>query len=205
MTMQDPLSNFSNPPQRQNNNYVLIIIIVLIAVLVGGWLMFRKNKEPEKAKVVTTEAVTPTPTEKPVIDKKSVRIQVLNGTGTPGQAGEAVGLLKDAGYKPDNIKSANAKEFKNTTTTIAAKDGFNEVANDMKDVLKESFDSIEIDSIPLDKDSEFDIVVTTGGKIYEEPTSTPSPTQNPTPTTSTTTTPTPTLTPTATQTPTPTL
>jgi hypothetical protein len=202
--MQETVSTFSNPPQRPKNKYPLVVMVIVAVVLIGGWLMLRKSKEPDKTKVVITTTVTPTEADKPKIDKDSVKIQVLNGTGTPGQAGEAVELLKDAGYSTDNITSANAKEFANKTTLIEVKDGFDEVANDVKDALKEKFDSINIESAFLDKDSEYDVVVTTGGKIYEEPTATPSPSKSPTPTTTTTTTPTPTLTTTPTLTPTPT-
>lgn len=181
----------------------IIVFIVIIAAIFGGMLLLRQPKKTEQSKTDLIEKKEPSPTEKPEIDKKSVKIQVLNGTGTPGQAGTAVEILKKTGYNPDNIKTANADEFNNTVTTISAKDGFDDVASDVKDALKTTFDEIKIDSTPLDKDSEFDIVVTTGGKKFEE--ATPTPTQGPTstPTTEATTTPTPTLTPTSSPTPTP--
>jgi hypothetical protein len=89
---------------------------------------------------------------------------------------------------------------------MTAKDGFDDVANDAKDALKTTFDEIKIDSTYLDKDSEFDIVVTTGGKKVEEATPTTSiisptnPTASPTqsPTTTTALTPSPTSSPTPT-------
>ncbi|MBI5127497.1 LytR C-terminal domain-containing protein [Candidatus Roizmanbacteria bacterium] len=201
--MQNQEPAFLNSPQKPKNKYPLLIFVAVVVALVGSWLILRQKKEPEKTKVVITKTVTPTQADKPKINKESIKIQVLNGTGTPGQANEAVELLKDAGYSAENIKSTNAEEFNHTSTSIQAKEGFEDVANNIKDALKETFDEIEIDSTNLDKDSEFDIVVTTGGKIFETPTPTASPTQSPTPTTQTTTTPTPTLTLTPTPTPTP--
>src|SRR5437763_8547251 len=53
-----------------------------------------------------------------------LKIQVQNGTGTPGQAGTAVEAIKKAGYNSDNIKTANATNFNNSSTTISAKAGF---------------------------------------------------------------------------------
>jgi hypothetical protein len=104
----------------------------------------------------------------------------------------------------DNIKTANAKEFTNTVTTIAVKEGFDSLSSDIKDALSSTFDTIEIDTTPLDKDSDFDIVVTTGGKKFEETTPTKAITQTTTstsPTTSATPTSGPTTTTTATPTP----
>ena len=195
--MIDTISPYSNQQggSKKKKIAVMIGVVVIIAALIGGILMLRQPKRTDQTKVAVVENKEPSPTEKPKIDKKSVKIQVFNGTGTPGQAGIAVEALKKAGYNPDNIKTANAEEFNNTITTITARAGFEEVASDVKDALKTTFDEIKIDSTYLDKDSEFDIVVTTGGKKFEEvtPTTIITPTQNPTPSpTSTTTTPTPT-------------
>ncbi|MFH0979561.1 MAG: LytR C-terminal domain-containing protein [Candidatus Roizmanbacteria bacterium] len=204
--MIDPISyNPSEQPiTMRKKNPSLIIMIIIILVLVSGFYIIKQSNKIKETKTTVAENKEPSPTEKPKIDKKSVKIQVLNGTGTPGQAGVAVEVLKKAGYNPDNIKTANADEFNNTITTIATKDGFADVASDIKDALKTTFDEIKIDSTLLDKDSEFDIVITTGGKKFEE--ATPTPTLNPTssPTSAATTpTSTPTLTPTSTPTPTP--
>ena len=203
--MTDPVSPYLNQPvegKKKNSTVVVVIVIVIIAVLIGSFFIFRQSGKTEQTKVAVTETIKPSPTEKPKIDKKSVKIQVLNGTGTPGQAGDAVEALEDAEYDSDNIKTANAEEFDNSVTTIAVKDGFEDVANDVKDALKTIFDKIEIDSTRLDEDGEFDVVVTTGGKKFVEATPTASaitptdseadPTESPTATPTSTLTPTPT-------------
>jgi len=176
---------------------------IIIAVLVGSIFVFRQPKWTDQTKVSVVEKKGPSPTAKPKIDKKSVQIQVLNGTGTPGQAGIAVEVIEKVGYNPDNIKTDNAEEFNNTITTIDVKDGFDDVASDIKDALKTTFDEIKINSAYLDSDNEFDIIITTGGKKFEEatPTTSTTPTQSPSPSPTNeviTTTPTPTLTPTPT-------
>lgn len=186
---------------KNNKTMMIIIVVVVLATLVGGYFFWQqqqsKNTEEKKAMVEESKEPTPTPspTKKP-IDRKIVKIQVLNGTGTPGQAGTAVKALTDAGYKEENIKTGNAEEYNHTKTTISAKEGFEDAAEDIKKSLEADFDNVEVESTKLDKDSEFDIVVTTGGEIFEEPTGKPTlkptlSTSSPTPTsTSTTTTPT---------------
>jgi len=197
--MIDTDSLYSNQQGGSKNKKVTIVVfIIIVAAVLGGILLLRQPKEMEQTKDVIIKNKEPSPTEKPEIDKKSVKIQVVNGTGTPGQAGATVEALKNAGYDSDNIKTVNAEEFNNTTTTITVKDGFDDVASDIKDALKTTFDEIKIDSTNLDKNSEFDIIVTTGGKKFEEVTPTPAITtsQSPTPSPTITTTPTPTPAPT---------
>lgn len=188
-------TNFSYPshqPKKNNKTMLFVVIGILLAVLIGWFFMTQQPKKTDEVKNdVVVEEKTPTPTtEKPKIDKSSVKIQVINGTGTPGQAGIVVKALEDAGYSADNIKTGNAEEFDNSTTSITARDNFEEIVSDIKEVLKSTFDKITVVSPNLDKDSEFDIVVVTGGKIFE--------TVTPTVSVTVTVTTTPTLTPTPT-------
>jgi len=194
--MDDNLNTFPNLPKKNNKAPLIIIGVVLVAAVIGGYIMFNQPKKTEEKKEVVAEKNEPTPTEKPKIEKSSVKIQVINGTGTPGQAG----------YSADNIKTGNAEEFDNKVTTIEAKINFEEIVSNMKDELKSTFDEITVKSTNLDEDSEFDVVIVTGGKIFvtATPTKSASPTGSPTPspTSQSTTTPTPTVTLTLTQTPT---
>ncbi len=206
--MDNTRPDYSNTPTvtKKSKLPIIIICIVFIFALLGGIFLFSKNnvsKQPEVAGIAT-ETPTPSPTPTPTIDKKSVKIQVLNGTGTPGQALKVASTLKNAGYNPDNIKTGNSSDNL-ATASIASKAGFESIAGDMKTVLNSDFPDIAISSSQLGTTSEFDIVITTGGKKYEAPkvTSTPTPTgtadtATPTPTTTTTPTSAPTLTPTPT-------
>ncbi len=199
--MQEPISPSLNPQTPSSSKKLPVIVIaIILAALIGGFLILRQPKKTQETNAATATPSQPTPTEKPKIDKKTVKIQVLNGTGTPGQAGKAVEELKKAGYDANNIKTANASDFNHSVTNVAAKSGFEDIANDVKQALSTIFDNVQIDSTTLSKDGEFDIVVTTGGKKFEEPTSTPKPTSQ---VASPTNTPTPTVAPTNTPTPTP--
>ena len=179
---------------------IIIGLVVLVIVIVGIFLFTRKSGKTEGNKDSISPTQEATPTEKPKVEKSAVKIQVLNGTGTPGQAGKAVKVLEDAGYRTDNIKSDNAEKYDNTITTVSSKSGFEDIASDIKSNLQSTFDEVTVESINLATDSEFDIVIVTGGKLYEESSSSstssssssssssstssvaPSPTSTPTPT-----------------------
>lgn len=191
---------------RKKKSPLGLIIIIIIVVVVAGFLILRQSKKTEQNKEAASVTTEPTPTEAPKVDKTTVKIQVQNGTGTPGQASTVVDALKNAGYNSDNIKTANADEYTNEVTTITAKSGFEDTAADIKSSLESTFTEINISSDKLDSTSDFDIVIVTGGKSYTgTPTLTTEPVETTTPNPSDTTTPTETPMPTETLTPTPTI
>lgn len=195
--MEETAFSYSSQPKKSNKTMLFVIVGILLAVLIGWFFMTQQPKKTDEVKNdVVVQEKTPTPTtEKPKIEKSSVKVQVINGTGTPGQAGIVVKALEDAGYSADNIKTGNAEEFDNSTTSITARDNFEEIVDNIKEVLKPTFEKITVISPNLDEKSEFDIVIVTGGKIFE--------TVTPTTSVTVTVTTTPTLTPTLTPTPTP--
>lgn len=211
--MDNTTQDYSNPPTvtKKSKLPIIIIAVVLIVAISAGAILLSRNKPSKPPEVAgsTTVAPTQSPTAgvTPAVDKQSVKIQVLNGTGTPGQAAKVTASLKTAGYNGDNMKTGNSPDTV-TTSSIAAKAGFESIAADMKTVLSADFPDIDVSSAPLDTSSDFDIVVTTGGQQYVAPTATPTPTGSDTPTptptgTGDTPTPTPTITDTPTPTPTP--
>ncbi|MFH0772948.1 MAG: LytR C-terminal domain-containing protein [bacterium] len=192
-------------PIRQNKGrnktpFVVVGAVILVAILVG-FLITRQPQKGEEKKDVVIEKKEPSPTEKPKIEKASVKVQVLNGTGTPGEAGVVVKALEEAGYKSENIKSGNAGKYDHSVTTVSARIDFEEIVNNIKDILEPTFGEITVDSSNLNADSEFDVIITTGGKLFETPTPSVTVTNSPTP--STTIAPTSTPSPTPSPTPTP--
>lgn len=191
--MEETIAPYQNPQFKKSkvSGTVWVVLFAVAVILIGGFVLSRQQKkQPEAKKDVNVEKKEPSPTAKPKIEKSSVKIQVVNGTGTPGQAGIVVKALESAGYSADNIKTSNAEKFDNVTTTITARADFDEIANDVKSVLKSTFEEITIDSSNLNTDSEFDIVVITGGKLFEVVSATPSatlaPSSSPSPTVSVT-------------------
>lgn len=185
-------------PKQKNSNLVIIIgIAILVMLVVGGFFFMKQSpkKTVETNKVVVTK--TPTPTEKPKIDKSTVKIQVVNGTGIEGQAAIVIKALTEAGYNSDNIKSSNAEIFDSAVFMITGRTDFNDIINDIVTILKPSFSNITISSSNLDETNLFDIVVLTGSETST--TTTISPTESITstmdPTTIPTSDPSPTISP----------
>jgi hypothetical protein len=170
-----------------------MVMIVIIAAVIIGALVTRQPKKTEEKKDVVTETPSPTPTEAPKIEKSSVKIQVQNGTGTPGQAGDVVKALEEAGYSSENITSTNADSYDHTTAVISARANYDQIVSDIKDTLKSTLPDFSGGSKLLDEGSEYDVVIITGGKLFETPT--PSASASATPTPNATATPSPTPTP----------
>jgi hypothetical protein len=171
----------TQPPKKNNLNPMLVVGGVLLVAFVVSFLIIRQPKKvEEKKETVVIENSTPSPTEVSKIDKKTVKIQVQNGTGTPGQAGLVVKDLERAGFLVDNIKTGNAEAYDNKTTIITTKENFAQVIPDIEDSLKSTFDKFAVGSPNLGSTSEFDVVIVTGGKIFESPTLAPTSTSTPT-------------------------
>jgi flagellar basal body-associated protein FliL len=170
--MDTQTTTYVSPRRKKNRTMAIIIIVIVVLLVIGGLFMMQKSGKNTET-VSLTPAVSPTqepsPTPTPKIDKSSVKIQVQNGTGTPGQAAKTVEALTKAGYSADNIKTGNASENVKVTT-IKIQSGYENVAEDIKKSLAEMFTSFEIDSTKLEDSSEFNVIVTTGGEEYEEPT-----------------------------------
>jgi hypothetical protein len=204
-TTFQPFSFPTQPPKKKSNKTPLMIVVIVIIALAIGFFFLRRSEQNQSENELTptpTEAFEELPIEEPspTVNKNELKIQILNGTGKPGQAAQALTLLKDADFNDSNITTGNAKNYSTQPTTIKIKKGLDSYATEIKNQLQKNFDEVKIDSNYLDAIEDYDIVITTGGKKYEEPTATPAPT-------STTSTPSPTLTPTTTptNTPTPTL
>jgi hypothetical protein len=180
---------------------LIIVVIVIVTLVIGFFLLRRPSQQQseEKLSPTPTEAFEQLPTEEPspAVKKDELKIQILNGTGKPGQAAQVLTLLKDADFNYSNIKTGNADQYKTQPTLISVKKGLDGFAKEIKSLLEKNFDEVKIDSNYLDAIEDYDIIITTGGKKYEEPTSTPAPTSttstpSPSPTTTTTPTPSPT-------------
>ena len=189
--------NIGNLPKKKKNSSMLVVIVtILIIVAVAGFILIRSRKQNKQTQATVagtaTEETTPMPSPTPQIDKQSVKIQVLNGTGMPGQAASVITDLTKAGFNPDNIQANNASDYDHSATTVATKSGFTGIVDDIKNALNSTFNNVSIDSAPLDDTNSYDVIITTGGKKYIAPTNTPTPEATETPS----------ITPTATVTPT---
>ncbi|SEB98123.1 LytR cell envelope-related transcriptional attenuator [Paramicrobacterium humi] len=72
---------------------------------------------PAETSASPTPTETTTPTAEPTIDPKAL-VQVLNGTTTPGLAGDGKDKLAAAGWTDSNITASNASDTSITTSTV---------------------------------------------------------------------------------------
>ena len=118
--------------------------------------LFSKNT-PTPVPSPTPEA--PTPTTAPAIDRTTVRIKVLNGSGIPGKASDVKEFLNTKGY--EEILTGNADAFDYETTVVQIKKENNSelqklISQDIaSQVPKPTFEA-------LDEDEASDIVIVVG-------------------------------------------
>lgn len=102
---------------------------------------------------------TSTPTPTPAFKKEDVRIEVYNGSGVVGKAGQVVAILKNLGYS-ESLNKGNADKFDYDKTLIEAtseKIGlFDMLAKDLSGY------TISPTKQNLDKTSVADVVITIG-------------------------------------------
>lgn len=99
---------------------------------------------PTSAVTVVTPTLTPSPT--PAIDRKTVKVKVLNGSGTRGKAAEVKDIIKKAGY--EEILTGNADNFDYTTSEIQVKATDKTLGETMKSDLKDYVSNPTITTIP---------------------------------------------------------
>jgi hypothetical protein len=132
------------------------MLIMKSNLLGGATAKLQPKTTSPVTEVSPTKATTPTPV--PEIDRKSINVKVLNGTGTAGQATEVKDILKEAGYI--DILTGNADNFEYKTTEIQVKKSNPELGTTMKTDLKAHVVSPKITT--LDEDSAADVIIIFG-------------------------------------------
>jgi hypothetical protein len=129
MTSEEDTVRPSRMEQVQNTNEGLftkhnIFLLVGIAAVCAGIffailyfnILSLPKTLPGFAQPTPTPLPTSTPTPTPAFDKASLSVSVLNGTGTPGQAGQVKSIMSGMGYS--TIETGNADSTDTTTTTV---------------------------------------------------------------------------------------
>jgi len=105
---------------------VFLWAIGVIGIVVGiGFLIISMSRGSIK---MPTIAVKPTPTSvpiptavpTPVIDRKSLKIQILNGSGTAGVAGTLKALLEEKGYTVAGTGNAKTYDYKSMEIQVTS-------------------------------------------------------------------------------------
>jgi len=110
-----------------------------------------------------TKVSPPTPTQI-VLNPADYQIQILNGSGVSGAAGDVETILNDDGFT--DTTAGNASEFGFTDTEVAMKsDAPKALFGKIKSSLS-GYSVVEVTSLP--SDGEFDVVITVGTTRNDE-------------------------------------
>lgn len=155
--------------------FFTIVVIISALVFFAGMLYFQSSKQipqlPQfdfmntfaKPSPTPTPEATPTPTPEP-ISFEDYSVQVLNGSGVSGAAGDVASTLEDEGFV--DVAASNADNQDYTETEVSMK---GEVPEEVFDSLADILDGYTLTlSEALDDDSEFDIVITLGSGLSED-------------------------------------
>jgi hypothetical protein len=172
------------PTPKKNRTGLIITVIIIIILVAGGYYFFKAQTNKAQPTPTPTTALMPTetPTETPtstpsgtvtpsttvsptvrpttgaVEEATELNIEVLNGSGTVGAAGEVRDYLAGKGYK--NIDTGNADNFDYTNITINIKESRKAFLTDIQDALKDKYTLDE--SGTLSADSTYDVVIIVG-------------------------------------------
>ena len=177
--------SYTSTPMPQKKKSPLWIFMALAVILILGGIFFLAKKSLNKAStspspvagVQTVEPqalVEPTATPAPV-DKENIKIQILNGTGIPGEASYLQGKLRTLGYT--DVVAANAEDQDYTGTQVTFSSSVpEEVVDEITTELKDIYETV---TTKTGSTTSYDIIIITG--LQKGATAKPSATSTPTP------------------------
>jgi len=170
----------NNQPQDQKNNlkqkilavlgiglFILAAVLILVAfgIIKNPFTNISEQIPTQQTEQLSQEASNPsheatqTSGLKSKLNKSEIKIQVLNGTGSQGQAGKVQTILENLGY--DNIETTNAQSSNNQVALLNYTDSVSdEMLSEIKSALSEIFEVIN--SIEDNEQFVYNIVITTG-------------------------------------------
>lgn len=153
-------------PQKSNssNSFPKIILLIpLFLLIITFFVIFGSKIKSDNQSISPAVSITPTaipsPTPTP-INVASLKIKVLNGTGTAGQASEVVKLLETKKFTV--ASTGNAANYDFTQTLVEVKKTVSQEAISLLTQALGNDFSPKISDKSLSDSSDFDIIITTG-------------------------------------------
>ncbi|MGD8744352.1 MAG: LytR C-terminal domain-containing protein [Candidatus Woesebacteria bacterium] len=173
--LKDIKSEGDEEPKGGRGKFFLIffIVVILLGAIGGGIYYYQTNLkqtseiEPQPSEdrvVVPTESMETEEeaTESAEMESADYSVQVLNGSGVPGEAGNVAEILEETGF--EGIDTGNADSYDYVETQVQMKEG---VPDSVYETIKESLEDnyiIEQSDETLSEDSDFDIIVLVGSE-----------------------------------------
>lgn len=166
--LTEPLT-YSGGQRQPSFSFKKLLPVVLVVAgglfLIGGGLsVYRRaisNRQEEELQPIPTPIEEATPTPEPEFDRAELKIQVLNGTGTPGVAGEAADFLENKGYQ--NVKTGNADSYEYDETIIQIKEEKADFLDQLRDDLTDEY-VLAAETETLEEDADFDVIIILGAE-----------------------------------------
>ncbi len=142
-----------------------LVVIIVLAVIGGGIYVAQKAMKGKEAPAAPSTTPTPAPveeTETPAeseLKREDLKLQVLNGSGVPGRAGEAKDFLEGLGYS--GIEVGNADSYDYEETEVSFKEDKQDYLELLTDDLAEEY-KLATETGILEEESDFDAVVIIG-------------------------------------------
>lgn len=159
-----------NVPQegKKGGNIKKLFVILLVVALAGGGAVFlllsgRQQKTeapaPSTSSEASVEPIVQTTPEPTILPREEYSINILNGTGVPGDAGIAQDVLENAGFT--TITTGNAEVFDYDLTEIGTNEEIpEEIVIAIREALSQEYELAE--NYLLTPDSDYDVVIITG-------------------------------------------
>lgn len=151
---------------KKNLKPLLLIGVFALITFLGVYLFIKKpwvKKGGEEAlpslPTATPKAASSTVTPELNINRKDIKVKILNGSGMSGKAGEMASFLEDLGYQV--IGTGNADTFDYEETVIKIKEEKRDVFSHLTNDLKSAY-TVSSEEVILEKDEEADAVVIVG-------------------------------------------
>lgn len=189
-------------PQNGKAKWLILLVIIVLAVAGGGYFLLKGANEVEEPLATPevqgidfvstpTPETTPTSTSTPTpANKADIEITILNGTGTPGDAGLLQTQLKSMGFS--KTETGNATTQGATTTVMTYSGSISKtIVDELSAKLKTLYTKVELKTGTPTKG---DIEIITGSRkgvaaATTKPSGTPSGSGTPKPSTSASPTP----------------
>ena len=191
------VSNVPGKKKKSKNGLIIALFVMGLVLVIGGiFLVIGKDKVEEEVEptpdsfiIYDEEEEEPGAASEPV-EKESISVQILNGTGIPGEASYLKEQLEDLGFV--DIEAANASDQSYSATKVTFS---SDLPDELIDEVMDEIEKIYEDSTSSTKSSQdYDIMIITGLRKGQTPkpeatdvpeatpTSSPNVTESPTPT-----------------------
>lgn len=166
------------PPEPEGGKkkvFLIVLIVIFVLALVGGGIYIYQRTLSQKeassgegvVSPVETETTTPEATVAPEsepeseveLNRSDLKIQILNGSGIPGEAGKMQAVLEDAGY--EEIETNNADSYDYEESEISIKKDKEDYLEMLTNDLSEDY-ALAVEANTLEEDSDYDAVIIVG-------------------------------------------